>query len=145
MLFTNRWVYMQSSLRIMTSSNGNIFRVTGPLCGESSATNEFPAQRSVTRSFDVFFDLRLNKWLNKQSRGWWFETLLRPLWRNGHRMPFTSMVYLKYFNRQKIHVCCPIDPVGSLPKVPREFTQCNRAINLGVVGVVYIQSMTFYH
>ena len=39
------------------------------------------SQRPVTRSFDVFFDLRLNKRLNKQSWGWWFETLSRPLWR----------------------------------------------------------------
>ena len=43
----------------MTSSNGSIFRVTGPLCGEF--TGEFPSQRLVTQSFDVFFDLRLNK------------------------------------------------------------------------------------
>ena len=28
------------------------------------------AQRPVTRSFDVFFDLRLNKQLSKQSWGW---------------------------------------------------------------------------
>ena len=50
------------------------------LCaGNSSVTGEFPAQRPVTRSFDVFFDLRLNKRLNKQSLGWWFETLSRPL------------------------------------------------------------------
>ena len=41
----------------------------------------FPAQRPVTRSFDVFFDLRLNKRLWKQSWGRWFETLSRPLWR----------------------------------------------------------------
>ena len=41
-----------------------------------------PAQRSVTRSFDVFFNLRLNKRLSKQSWGWWFETLSRPLWRH---------------------------------------------------------------
>ena len=39
-----------------------------------------PAQRPVTGSFDVFFDLRLNKPLSKQSLGWWFETLSRPLW-----------------------------------------------------------------
>ena len=43
---------------MITSSNGNIFRVTGPLCGEF--TGEFPAQMTVTRSFDVFYDLRLN-------------------------------------------------------------------------------------
>ena len=38
--------------------------------------------RSVTRSFDVFFYLRLDKRLSKQSWGWWFETLPRPLWRH---------------------------------------------------------------
>ena len=30
--------------------------------GNSPVTGEFPAQRAVTLSFDVFFDLRLNKW-----------------------------------------------------------------------------------
>ena len=36
--------------------------------------------RPVTRSFDVFFDPRLNKQLSKQSHGWGFETPLHPLW-----------------------------------------------------------------
>ena len=67
---------------MMTSSTGNIFRVTGHLCGTSPVTGELPAQRPVTRSFDVFFDLRLIKRLSKQSRGWWFETPSRPLWRH---------------------------------------------------------------
>ena len=69
---------------MMTSSNGNIFRVTGPLCGEFTGPGEFPTQRPVTRSFDVYFDLRLNKRLCKQSWGWWFETLLCPLWRHSN-------------------------------------------------------------
>ena len=64
----------------MTSSNGNIFLVTGHLCGEF--TGEFPTQRPVTRSFDVFFDLRLNKQLSKQSWGWWFETPSCSFWRH---------------------------------------------------------------
>ena len=67
---------------MMTSSNGNIFRVTGPLCGEFTGPGEFPTQRPVTRSFDVFFDLRLNKRLNKHSWGWWFEALSWSLWRH---------------------------------------------------------------
>ena len=54
------------AFRMMTSSNGNIFRVTGPLCGEFTGPGDFPTQRPVTRSFDVFFDLRLNKRLSKQ-------------------------------------------------------------------------------
>ena len=49
---------------MMTSSNGNIFRLTGPLCGEFTGASEFSTQRPVTRSFDVFFDLRLNKRLS---------------------------------------------------------------------------------
>ena len=40
-----------------------------------------PAQRPVTRSFDVFFYLRLNRRLSKQPWGWWFETPSWSLWR----------------------------------------------------------------
>ena len=69
-------------LFIMTSSKGNISRVTGHLCGEFTGHRWIPAQRPVTRSFDVFFDLLLNKRLSKQSWGCWFETPLRSLWRH---------------------------------------------------------------
>ena len=64
---------------MMTSPNGNIFRVTGHLRGDSLVPGEFAAQSPMTRSFDVCFDLRLNKRLSKQSWRWWFETPLRPL------------------------------------------------------------------
>ena len=50
--------------------------------GNSLVTGEFLSQRSVTRSFDVFFDLHLNKQLSKQSWRLWCETLLRSLWRH---------------------------------------------------------------
>ena len=60
------------------------FRVTGPLC---TGPGEFPTQRPVTRSFDVFFDLRLNKRLSKQPWGWWFETLSWSLWRHWNVKP----------------------------------------------------------
>ena len=55
--------------------------------GNSPVPGEFPAQRPVTRSFDVFFDLRPNKQLSKQRWGWWFETPSWSLWRhrNGDR------------------------------------------------------------
>ena len=73
----------------MTSSDGNIFRVTGHLCGNYPVTGEFPAQRPVARSFDVFFDLHLNKQLSKQSWDWWFETPSCPLWRRCNSMDHT--------------------------------------------------------
>ena len=68
---------------MMTSSNGTIFRVTGPLCGEFTGPGEFPAQRPMTRSFDVFFDLRLDGRLGKHSWGWWLEKPSCPLWRQS--------------------------------------------------------------
>ena len=59
-----------------------IFSASLALCaGNSPVPGEFPAQRPVTRSFDIFFHLRLNKPLSKQSWSWWFETPSRPLWR----------------------------------------------------------------
>ena len=58
--------------------------------GNSPVPGEFPTQRPVTRSFHVFFDLHLNKPLSKQSCGWWFEMLSRPLWR--HCNAFSSFI-----------------------------------------------------
>ena len=69
------------------------FSASLALCvGNSPVPGEFPSQRPVTRSFEVFFDLCLNKQLSKQSWGWWFETFSRPLWRhcNGFESNQTS-------------------------------------------------------
>ena len=68
--------------------------------GNSPVSGEFPAQRPVTLSFDVFFDLRLNKRLSKQPWGWWFETPSSPLWRhcNEHRhMQDAVPIWYNYF------------------------------------------------
>ena len=71
-----------SRYNMMTSWTGNIFALLD-LCAEiSPITGEFPAERPVTRSCGVFFDLRLNKWLSKQSWGCWFVTPLGSLWRH---------------------------------------------------------------
>ena len=77
LLATNSWCEA-----MMTSSNGNISTLLAISAGNSPVPGEFPAHRPVTRSFNVFFDLRLNKRLSKQSWGWWFETLPCPLWRH---------------------------------------------------------------
>ena len=67
---------------MMTSSNGISFALLDLCTGNSSVNGDFPSQRPVTRSFDVFFGLRPNKRLSKQSRRWWFETPLSPSWSN---------------------------------------------------------------
>ena len=63
------------------------------LCaGNSLVSGELPAQRPVTQSFDVFFDLRLNKRLSKQMWGWWLETPSRSLWRHYNVVQVDSRV-----------------------------------------------------
>ena len=73
-----------------------IFAALLALCaGNSPLIGEFPTQRPVTRSFDVFFDLRLNKRLTKQSPGWWLEMPSRSLWR--HR---NGLIYIHVSNAE---------------------------------------------
>ena len=67
----------------------------------SPVTGEFPAQRPVTRSFDVFFDLRLNERLSKQTWGWWFETPTRPSWRHGNH----SSVVVPHRDLHTVSLC----------------------------------------
>ena len=62
--------------------------------GKTPVPGEFPAKWPVTRNFDVFFDLRPNKRLSKQSWGWWFETPSRLLWRHPN---------VKILNSVRIH------------------------------------------
>ena len=90
----DRWHWWHSNI-MMTSSNGNIFRVTGPLCGEFAGHRWIPrTQRPVTRSSDVFFDLCPNN--NKQSWGWWFETLSRSLWRHSNVVKYVHGIIHGY-------------------------------------------------
>ena len=61
------------------------------LCvGNSPVTGEFPSQWPVTRSFDVFFDILLNKRSSIQSWLWWFETPSRLLWRHRNAFSYSS-------------------------------------------------------
>ena len=75
---------------MMTSSNGNFSALLAICDGNSPVPG---TQRPVTRSFDIFFDLRLNKRLSKQSWGWWFETPSRPLWRQCNEQLNFNMTY----------------------------------------------------
>ena len=58
------------ALYMMTSSNRNIFRVTGHLCGNSPITGDFPAQRPMTRSFYASLICAwINGWVNNREGG----------------------------------------------------------------------------
>ena len=64
----------------MTSSNGNIFCVTGLLCGEVTGQRCISRTKGSDAEFGVFFDLRLNQQLSKQWKRRQFETPSRFLW-----------------------------------------------------------------
>ena len=74
-----RYITSDSWWRHQMKNNSALLAICA---GNSPVPAEFPAQRPVTRGFDVFFDLCLNKQLSKQWWGWWFETSSRPLWRH---------------------------------------------------------------
>ena len=81
-------------IAMMTSSNGNIFRVTGHLCGE------FTGHRWISRTKASDAELWCFLWsapekkrLSKQSRGWWFETPSRPLWCHCNGIAWLYMVF----------------------------------------------------
>ena len=95
--------------------------------GNSPASGEFPAQRPVTRSFDVFFDLCLNKRLRKQSWGWRFETLSRPLWRHCNSTIISyqtctqsnyPMIHISKFFSSTFWTPCHLEPICA-PKVSK--------------------------
>ena len=80
------------------------FSVLLAICaGNSPVPGELPAQRPVTQSFDVFFDLCLNKRLSKQS---WFMSFYCYL-RHGMFhiiMISTSETYLTVIVSLKINI-----------------------------------------
>ena len=73
---------------MMTSSNGNIFRVTGHLCGKFTGPRWISHTKASDAELWCSFDMRPNIRLSKQSWGWWFETPPQSLWRhrNVHQM-----------------------------------------------------------
>ena len=84
---------------MMTSSNGNIFRVTDHLCGEFTGHRWIPTKASDAELW-CFFDLRMSKRLSEHSRGWWFETPSRPLWRHCNGYPVSIICSYTYLCRQ---------------------------------------------
>ena len=89
------------------------FSASLALCaGNSPVPGEFPSQRPVTRSFDAFFDLRMNKQLSKQPWGWWFETASRSLWRHCNDYWQVKMTFYVSCLSARIS-CCTNSSVSS--------------------------------
>ena len=73
-------VYKELEQNALWRHQMETFSASLALCdGNSRVTGEFPSHRPVTRSFDIFFDLRLNRRLGKPTR--LLETPSHSLWR----------------------------------------------------------------
>ena len=88
LMIAYKWHGYRWYIYMMTSSNGNLSALLAICAGNSLVTGEFPAQRPLTRSTDVFFNLCLNERSGKQSWSWWFETQCRPLWRHSNESDY---------------------------------------------------------
>ena len=135
----------------MTSSNENIFRVTGLLCVEFTGHRWILAQRPVTRIFGVFFDLQLNKQLTKQSWGWWFQTPSRSLWRQCNAVSFIPSHSLLVDSISLFHQCviiCNLNPLvrNQYNDVTANFiniTSANSEFHLSIIITpgIYVSSL----
>ena len=67
---------------MMTSSNGSIFRVAGPLCGEFTGHRRTPLKKASDAELLCFlWSLWKSGWVNNRDAAWWFETPSCSLWR----------------------------------------------------------------
>ena len=106
---------------MMTSSNG----IISALLAFCAVPGEFSAQRPVTRSFDVFFDLHLKKQVSKQSRGWWYETSSGSLWRQCNvvdRLFYWRGVHLILNKFDDISLAVATHPPPTPPTTPTPST-----------------------
>ena len=95
--------------------------------GNSPITGEFPTQRPVMQSFDVFFDLCLNKRLSKQSWGWWFYTPSCWLWRHCYAyvyIPWSPFLFATKVTHSVLpasHTDCPLSQFSLYLQWPLDF------------------------
>ena len=114
--------------------------------GNSPVIGEFPTQRPVTRSFDVFFDLRLNERLNKHSWGWWFETPSCPLWRHCNVIKHFSSIAMhsdRIGNRPSSAIVVELEALVWTPRMCLQASMCifsnslNTSLVMGVSIIIF--------
>ena len=122
---------------MMTSSNGNIFRLTGPWCGEFIGDRWIPRQRPVTPRFGVFFDLRLvNGWVNNGEAGdlrrnrahYDVSVMINPGWLSIGPL---SVNFIAFQVKMPAFVCKKFQVKMSSAKC-RQFCSCRNMLACGV-------------
>ena len=122
-----------TTILMMTPLNGTLSALLALYEGNSPVAGEFPSQRPVTRSFDVFFDLRFNKRLSKPSRRRWFVTPSSSLWHHCY-VQIVHMYYISHDDRVSI---CEIYLFQALKLTALMKWYC---ANLAVLVMVFIMA-----
>ena len=92
---------------MMTSSNGNISALLALCERNPPVTSGFPSQCQWRRALIFSLICTLNQRLRKQSWGWWFETLLRSLWRHCYDRPNNvDSIYMSLRPHICVGCCC---------------------------------------
>ena len=111
----------------------HFFALLAFCAGKSPVTDEFSGQRLVVRTFDVFFNLRLNKRLAKQSWGWWSETpsmaLIRTSFKWPHRFENNDTFYRVHWqslfiNQEMFTKCMMRDTRPSKMEIKNTWYKC---------------------
>ena len=133
---------------MMTSSNGNIFRVTSHLCGNSTGHRWISHTKASDAELWCFFYLCPNERLSKQSWGWWFGTLSSPLWRHCNVllsyacMPFCVVIIImneSFFLQVSLTKCrITLSRVISIPH-----QKCNLS-HITIVSAVVFQYESWF-
>ena len=131
---------------MMTSSMETVSVLLAICVGNSPVPGEFPAQRPVTRSFDVFFDLRPNK----QSRGWWFQMPSHSSWRHCTELCATENllskldIFIKQYHLNVIVYLIPreqwVKPLVTQFMEPYMHHQAQQSILADLVQVPWVQA-----
>ena len=108
-LCTSRCQCCPIRLIMMTSSNGNIFRVTGHLCGEFTGDRWIPRTKASDAELWCFLWSWINGWISNRRWGWWLETPSCPLWRHcndaSHGLPsFLGRISILKIRRSDDHI-----------------------------------------
>ena len=113
----------------MTASNGNIFRVTGLLCGEFTGDRWIPHTKASDAELWRFLWSTPNKRLSKQMQGWWFETHSLPSWRHSNSNVKGLIHRVRYFAGD-------VTGLSNWPSAPPKYTV--HAFSQTFEDVVYI-------
>ena len=129
----------KSHHNMMTSSNGNIFRVTGLLCGEFTGRRWIPCKGQWGGALMFSLICTLNKWLSKQWWGWWFETPSGPLWCPCNDIFFSRTLTLTIIHPwiQALECLSWVHPLACI--LPHQcFVVCNIILN-HVIYKIWLQ------